>query len=344
MVELAKGFKEEGHEVTFLTYHNINFFKSELDKNDIIVTTILEANYLKRLYKVRKEIRIQRPDAVLSFLQAANLMATIAGFPYRRWKLIVGERSANPKIVTSIKLRFYRKLYFFADYVVGNSYENIKLVKQIIPCLRSEKLKVIYNIVNIASTENQPLFENEKTKIVIAASYRAVKNLEGLITAVSMLSNQYKQQIEIDWYGEISMDKRYFDENQERIIKMNLQNTIRLNDKTDQIIQKYQTADFIGLFSHYEGFPNIICEAMAMSKPVIVSKVSDVPLFVKDSFNGFLCDSKNPESIKEAIIKAIKSSSEERRNMAVSNYFTARKVFNKDIIVAEYLKLLIDGK
>src|SRR5690554_3879011 len=128
LVELAKGFKEKGHEVSFLTYHDINFFKSELDNQDIPVKTIVEPNYVKRLFKIRKAIRRNEPDAVLSFLEAANFMATLAGFPYRKWKLVVGERSANPEILTNKKLRFYRKAHFFADYIVANSHKNLELV------------------------------------------------------------------------------------------------------------------------------------------------------------------------------------------------------------------------
>jgi len=49
IVELAKGFKKKGHRVQFLTYHDINFFKPQLDRIDIPVQTILEPNYVKRL-------------------------------------------------------------------------------------------------------------------------------------------------------------------------------------------------------------------------------------------------------------------------------------------------------
>src|SRR5690606_12315152 len=126
-------------EVSFLTYHNINFFKSELDNYQIPIKTIIEPNYLKRLFRVRKAIRREQPDAVLSFLEAANFMATVAGFPYRKWKLVVGERSANPNILTSKKLRFYRKCHIFTDYVVGNSYQNLEIVKKVIPTIRNEK-------------------------------------------------------------------------------------------------------------------------------------------------------------------------------------------------------------
>src|SRR5690554_5871560 len=96
MVELAKGFKEKGHEVSFLTYHKSNFFKPELDKFNIPVKTIVESNYLKRLFKIRKFIRGHQPNVLLSFLDAANFMSIIASLPTKKWKLIVGERNAKP--------------------------------------------------------------------------------------------------------------------------------------------------------------------------------------------------------------------------------------------------------
>lgn len=340
LVELAKGFKEKGHEVSFLTYHNINFFKPELDKHSIPVKTIEESNYVKRLFKIRKVIRKHQPDAVLSFLEAANFMATLAGFPSRKWKLVVGERSANPAILSNRKLRFYRKAHFFANYIVGNSHKNIELVKKIIPSINKDKLKVIYNSVEIPEQHNFSMSESESTSIVIAASYRTVKNLNGLIQALHLLPSEYKAKLKINWYGNISMDNAYYRTQQEKINQLGLKEVLILNDKTNQINKKYANADFVGLFSHFEGFPNTICEAMAMGKPVIVSKVSDVPLFIKEDVNGFLCDSQNPKTIKEAIIKAIESTAEQREKMGENNYLTAREVFNRDAIVEAYLKLL----
>src|SRR5699024_196348 len=130
LVELAKGFKEEGHEVSFLIYHDFNFFKPALELAKIPVTTIVEPNYLKRTLKIRRFIRRSKPDAVLAFLEASAFIATVAGFPWRKWKLVVGERSANPDILKFPKLRFYRLCHLFTDYIVANSHANIELVKK----------------------------------------------------------------------------------------------------------------------------------------------------------------------------------------------------------------------
>src|SRR5664280_841694 len=88
LVNLAIGFKERGHEVSFLVYHRLNFYKESLEENNIPVYEIIEPNYLKRLLKMQRFIRGGGYDAVLSFLEAANFICELAGLPWRKWKLI----------------------------------------------------------------------------------------------------------------------------------------------------------------------------------------------------------------------------------------------------------------
>lgn len=343
LVELAKGFKEKGYEVLFLTYHEINFFKPELDSTGIPVTTLIETNYFKRILKIRKFIRSTKPDSVIAFLQGASFMATIAGFPFRKWKLIVGERSANPNILTSKILRFYRWFHFFVDYVVANSNSNLSLVKQVNPFLRMDKLKVIYNIVNPPEHLSKINIERGKTKIVVAASYRPVKNLDNLIEAVNRLPVSYLQRVEVDWFGNIE-DDEYVTKMKECLKKYNLSTVIRMNLADRDIFNRYIEADYVGLFSHYEGFPNTICEAMSLGIPVIVSRVSDIPLFIKEKRNGFTCDSKDIDSIKKALILAIDSTIDERINMGKANKKIAREYFSNEVILNSYLELVENEK
>lgn len=336
IVHLGRGFKERGNEVIFLTYHSINFFKSELDAKNIPVFTISEPNYLKRSLLVRKYIRENKPDAVLSFLRGANFMALFSGFPSKRWVLVVGERSANPKILKSKKQKYTRWLYKFADYVVANSHANMHMVKKVVPFLKDNKFQVIYNFVDVPQfsyNDKNP----EKIIFTIAASYREIKNTEGLIRAVNQLSENHKNQIEIHWYGD--SNNNYADQMKQLVRNFSLESRIFLHNKTEDIFSKYAESDFVCLFSHHEGFPNTICEAMSIGKPVIVSKVSDVPMFIKEDKNGFLCDSYSLESIKSALIKAVNSSKAERTRMGILNKALAEKKFDKEKIIDAYLNL-----
>lgn len=339
LVNLAIGFKEKGHDVSFLIYHEILFYKEFLDKVNIPVKIIIERRFTKRFLRMRKYIRGGNFDVVLSFLTASNFASELSGFPFRKWKLIVGERSANPNILTSFKLRFYRLFHIFSDYVVANSHENIRMVKKINPFLNSSKCKVIYNIVDlrkwVPSKDYLPL-QGEKFQLVIAASHRKIKNLNGLIEAVNLLNDHQKSKLIIKWYGE--KDDNSLEMGLKKIREYGLSAIFEFHAATNEILAIMQHADGVGLFSFHEGFPNVICEAMACAKPVIASKVSDISSVL--SCEAFLCEAHKPESIKNTILYLVSLSNEERYQEGKKNRMIAEELFNKTAIVDKYLSLM----
>lgn len=345
LIEIAKGFKAKNHNVSILVYHDYPFFLPELEKYNINYILIKENSFWKRFWKIRKVIREGQFDGVLSFLEGANFMATLAGFPTRQWTSIVGERSANPLILKSWKLQFFRWFHLFPDFIVANSSSNLDIVRKVNPLLSRKNMKVIYNCTPIQNnfTSNQIRKQfGKKIKIVVAASYRRVKNLEGLILAVSMLSKEDKDFLRIEWYGnkEITKSANYYFEMQNLIEREKLEKTIFLREAVDNIIHIYETADFVGLFSHYEGFPNSICEGMSIGKPVICSTVSDIPKLLKEDCNGFLCNPDDPNTIMVALTKTLASTNNERLRMGKTNLNLARDKFHPEKITKQYLELL----
>jgi glycosyltransferase involved in cell wall biosynthesis len=344
LVELAIGFKERGHDVSFLTYYYSPFFNPVLEEAGIAVMCIDEPNYFKRLFKMRRIIRSGNYNAVLSFLEAANFICEFAGIPFRKWKLVVGERSANPEILKSIRLSLYRWFHFFADYVVANSYANIKMVRTVNPFLRKAKCKVIYNIIDSSkwkAIDNYAPRKNGKLHIIVVASHRYLKNLNGLVNALSLLNKEELGKIALHWYGD-RLSEPYFDnsflEGKQKIVDLKLEDVIQFHPATNGIHQKIQNADAVGLFSFYEGFPNIVCEGMACLKPVLCSSVSDLPdllIYEKD----LLFDPASPDAIKEAIQYLINLSDAELIRIGNKNEEIARERFNKEINVTKYLEL-----
>ena len=340
IVELAIGFKNKGHNVSFLTYHLGSFYIQILDKNGIAINCIQESNYFKRIVKMRRFIRSGNYNAVLSFLEASNFICEISGVPYRRWKLVVGERSSNPNVYKSIKLLTYRFFHLLSDYVVSNSYSNMFMVQKINPFLNKRKCKVIYNAIDLKKWDMIPEYiprKNGKLKIIVPASHQHIKNLRGLIEAVRRLSSNNKSKLTIEWYGEI-LDESYVD-NKQRIINYGLDNIIHLLPVTHNIHRIIQNADVVGLFSFYEGMSNSICEGMACAKPIICSKVSDVPEYF-DINSELLCNPEDVVTIKEAISNLVNKSNEELIQIGNKNRRFAECNFGKENIVDEYLKLL----
>jgi len=340
LVNLGIGFKEKGHEVRFLVYHKKDFFKDLLDEHDIPVHYILTKNYLKRLFLMRKFIRQGNQDVVLSFLTSGSFICEIAALPSRKWKLVVGERNADPAILKSPKLRLIRFGHLLADFVVSNSQENLDMVHKANFLLSRNKGKVIYNFVdNRLLLENieQPK-QNLKINIVVAARHEPQKNIVGVINALNLLSVNERNKLELTWYGGIETDESFI-RAKSLISAAKLSDVFRLKPKTLAISEIMKNADVVGLFSLYEGLPNAICEAMALGKPIICSRVSDLPKLIIENVNGFLCNPEDPDSIKSAIKKVIEATNTELFNMGQNNRVKSQQLFHKDIVVDSYLEL-----
>lgn len=345
MIELAFAFKEKGHSVSFLTYHHIPFFNSMVENEMISITCIKEPNYIKRLFKMRYFIRHGRYDAVLSFLEGANFICEFSGIPFRKWKLVVGERSANPGIMRSIKLKFYRWFHFFANDIVANSKANMDLVLSANPLLPRSRCHIIYNMVDFnrfRPADNYVHRQNRKTLLLIAARINHEKNVTGLIESLSLLNMEDQNRLKIEWYGgneQQSGSNQLLNDSLALIRRMGVENIISFHEATPDITGIIQQSDAVGLFSYYEGFPNFICEAMACEKPVVCTRVSDMTAFLSHDPN-LLCDPRDPHSIKKALSYLINLDSTLLREIGIQNRKVALEKFEREGIISSYLHLL----
>ena len=341
LVTLAIEFAKRGYDVEFLLYEHNDFYLSTLHDNNINVNYIIEENFIKRIFKVRRFIRKRNYDIVLSFLVRATFMAELASLPCRKWKLFVGERSSDPRIVNLWKTRIIRWLHIFADKVISNSNTNVELVRQACPLLPKSKFAVIYNAVDInkfVCNLDYDFKMNGKIRIVVPASYRYLKNLSGLIEALRLIDVKLRDSLIIDWYGHNLLDDSK-SHDQEKINQYGLQNTIILHDAINNIETEMANADFIGLFSLIEGFPNAVCEGMLLGKPILCSSVSDVPMIIEDGVNGLICDPKDPQSIANTLIKALNLTVEDMKQMGRNNREKAISLFAKDVNVDNYITI-----
>ena len=343
LVNLAIGFKHHGHDVSFLVYHQHNFYREMLAQNNIDIHEIIDPNYFYRFLKIRQFIRKGRFDAVLSFLEAANFLCEMSGFPKKNWSLIVGERSSNPNMFRSLKSILFKYSHFFADFVVANSFTNINMVKKINPFLPSRKCKVIYNYVDFNKwrpAKNHIPMQNGKLRLVVLASHRYLKNLNGLVEATNLLSDNEKAKLEIHWYGD-----EHDNSKAEGLVKIklyNLEKNFNFYPATLDVHSMVRNADVVGLFSFYEGLPNTICEGMSAGKVVISSHVSDIKSIVND--DKLVFDPSNPAEIAQVLSRVIHLNPNEIEEIGVQNNKRAQLLFNNDSIINEYLMLLSSGR
>lgn len=342
IVTLARLLKESNHSVEFLTYNEGDFFADSVKKENIFINKTVTSSYLSRIIQVRNFIRKKKYDAVISFMDTPNFLNCISAIGGKSWKVITSERSNNCLAFNSFKGKIFRMTQRFSDIIVCNSENSRKMWEKNSP-RHLNKLITIYNpvILPVITASYIPKL-NGKFNIVVAASYSSVKNPDGLISALRMLSPEEKMKINIEWYGRKEITRgntSVYDNALKQIKKYNLEGIIQLKGETKDIANIMFKADAVGLFSRFEGLPNAVCEAMMMGKPILMTKVSDFNTLVDES-NGFLCDCDDTESIKNILISSSNLTIEKLISLGKNSEIKAQKLFSPSNLVVRWNTVL----
>lgn len=342
MVTIAPLLKQQGIDVEVLCYYQDAFFIEPFNRADIKVCWIIASNPIIRILKIRSFIRKGNYDAVVSFLNTPDLLNCLAAIGGCHWKVITSERSAKEENFHTLRGKLIGWMKRYSDTIVCNSENARNLWLKYYPCYRN-KLEVVYNIVTLPEITSTYIPRKDgKTRIVVAASYQYLKNPINVIEAVNLLDEDLKEKLELHWHGvkRVSLGGIHtYTEADKLVKKYNLQEVIHLHNSTSTVIDKMNEADAVGLFSRFEGLPNAICEAMSLSKAIMMTKVSDYKVLV-DENNGVLCDWDDIFSIKKAFEKMIQSSDEQILNAGKESKKKAILLFSEENILEQWIRII----
>jgi len=348
MVVVASILKKEGYDVTYLCSEESSFFKKDLDEADIPIVRITNnklASFLKlsiprSAFIVYKTLKKEKYDTVVSFLGDWNFYNCItAKFKKTQHRVITAIRNNRDEVFLWRREKFYYRYERYTYRKVSNSEAAKNKFAQYYPELAS-KLMTIYNIVDLPPiVSSYTCKRDNRVNIIVPASYREVKNPMRLLEAITLMPIVDRNNIKIDWYGDIKSGQSLYNKMVDYIKANELENVVVLHDATNDIANRVNEADMIGLFSTSEGLPNSICEGMMLGKPVIMTKVSDFGVLV-DKTNGFLCDSADTQSIKEALCAAAKCTVQDLVDMGNNSKQKALKLFSKETIIEQWKQII----
>ena len=144
----------------------------------------------------------------------------------------------------------------------------------------------------------------------------------------------------VDWYGATPADQQPLRETASFVTGHGLASILRLHPPIHEVELEYRRADAVGLFSEYEGLPNVVCEGMACGKPIIMSDVCDARHLVADGENGFVCNPHSPPSIASAINRMATLNSAARLQMGLESRRRAERLFKEDAVLDRYERIL----
>lgn len=333
---LAVLLREKGYRVKVITYIKRQFYETYLYEQMIDYELIPKlANKYLRAFRLTQYLWKYRPDVLISYLPSVNMAACLARLFFKT-NLIVSERNTNQ--VLTIKDRILFELYRQATYIVPNSYSQAKFIETHYPKYKN-KIQTIINFVDIDYfVPPAGSIKNEVLNVVTVARFTSQKNFLRYIEAIKIVKNKGLK-VHFEWYGDSRYEVKYYLEMVDKIKELEVSDYITIHEPSNNIIEVYQKADLLCLPSLYEGYPNVLCEAMSCGLPVICSNVCENPLLVRDNVNGYLFDPFSVESIADAINKMFSCSLEERKRMGRQNRKCVIAENSRDVFVKRYIKL-----
>lgn len=330
---LAVMLKQRGYKVEVWYYIKKEFYLPYLQENGVIGNYLPEAsNPRKRFFTLKKHIKTYRPNTIISYSVSPSMIACVFKMFGAKYNLIVSERSNTQKITNGVKLRFF--LYHWADFIVPNSFSQGAFIKKQFPEL-TDKIKVITNFVDtdvFSPTAKQE--DHDETRMLCVGRMWPEKNIPRMIKAISkVVSHGFN--LKVDWFGQDLKDASSA-ECYRTLHEEYMEQYFFFHAPSTSIQEEYQKTDVFCLPSLYEGFPNVLCEAMSCGKPVLCSCVYDNPNIVQEGKNGLLFDPLNVDDMVATIERYLVLPQETKDKMGRKSREIAVDLFSKDTFFSSY--------
>lgn len=334
---LASMLTMAGFPCRLITYVENQFYEPYLRQHGVDYQFVPELwNKKSRIFKTAKYVRQYKPDVVISFLPSVNQTMCLAKLFFKA-KLIVSERNNNTCITRGDKIQF--NLYRMADAIVPNSNSQGKFICNNFPSL-SKKVHPIINFVDVNRfTPSEAPIRKETLRIVTVARYTQQKNVLTYLKAVRMVKDMGLN-VHFDWYGDKKHNAAYFAEIEKVYQQLDIADYMTLHDPNQKIEEEYRNADIFCLPSLYEGYPNVVAEAMSCGLPILCSNVYENPYIVEEGMNGFLFNPESPKAIAEAINNMVNLTHEERQEMGKRNRQLCLKRNTEEAFLKSYVELI----
>lgn len=316
MSYLAIHLKEKGYDVRLMTFYDTNcFYESDLTNAGISVECNPKCkNIFYRIREIVNVVKIWCPNVVVAYKRGASMAACIAK-GLIKFPLIVSERNTTQFISLIERVKFWS--FSMADIVVPNSYSQAQYIKSHFPRL-DKKTHVVTNMVDVDKFQPTTICSNEVPIILTTARLMPQKNILTYLNAISIIK-QRGVRCHFDWYGNSKGTPDYVDSVNREMAKLQIEDMITFYEPSRNVQQLYQKADIFCLPSLYEGFPNVVCEAMASGLPIVCSNVCDNPDIVENGKNGLLFNPLDPNDIAKKIIGMLQMSNVQKEAMKKAN-------------------------
>jgi len=286
---------------------------------------------LNNLRDLRQLLKRSQPDAVVSFLTKNNLLALIAttglSIPVICCERNNPERQEKHPAWNQLLAMTYRR----ARLIICQT----EAVKRCFPQAVNDRLRVIPNPVD-AWPRARKL--TEPPTIVAVGRLTPQKGFDVLLAAFAAIG-----QPAAGWRLEIYGEGPQRSPLEDQITRLGISNCVQLMGNSSTPGGWVENADLFVLSSLYEGFPNVLGEAMAAGLPVISTRCEFGPAeMIEHGRSGLLVTPEDPVALSEALQQCIEDETlrgqlGKQAAQAIAAFSPAQVMRKWDAVLAEAL-------
>jgi glycosyltransferase involved in cell wall biosynthesis len=294
--------------------------------NDVRVIDLKIRHARYSIFKLYRLIQTEQPDIVFSTLTHLNIVLCILAFIIKT-KIIIRESNIISSLITSnIQKILYKIVIRNADTIVAQS-EDMKedLIKNF--AVNSKKIVLINNPVNIdlilkkAEEQIDTFFANKKLLVSVGRlSYQ--KGFDLLIESFSKISNHN--------YYLVIIGQGIEEEKLRKMAKdADIENIVIFTGFQKNPYKYIAKSDFLISSSRFEGFPNVVIEALACGTPVIANRYKGGINEIINEIAGKIIDIKDSDEVQKCL-----SQYSTYNRQSIKDYCKTK--YSLDIIIRKY--------
>lgn len=311
-VNLSRTYSDLGHEVYLIVFSDFGPLLNHVA--DSVILVVLNKRIRSAFFKLRKELKAIQPEIVISTIRDSNVVTGLVAPFVKDCTFIFREANTMDTIKglsalkSSVLKLLMRTSYHFANKVIANSEDTrTDLIK--LRIIRPAKCIVIGNPIvrddmfHLAGAAIDDKWLSDPDVIVILAIGRlhkqkdhaclihAFKSVQEAIPAARLL---------------IIGEGEEFNCLNELVRGLDLSHLVRFEGFKDNPYPYYKNCDLFVLSSRWEGFGNVLVEAMACGAPIVSTNCPGGPKeILKNGLYGVLVPVGNAKALSSAIVDSL---------------------------------------
>lgn len=344
-VQILNALDRDSWERSIYLFERRGPYLSDLDPS-ITLSSGDAGSRLQRWNTLRKYLQKSKPDLVVAFLSYFSVLAAARAARISA-RVVFNQQTPVSAFLADAdydwrhpwRRRLFalvtRYSYRLADRIIATSAGvSQDLVGQF--GIASERIRVVHNPVDLDGVERSardpigPPFDRQWRKPVVVSAGRLAdaKNYPLLVEAFAELRRRVPATLFILGAGEREAAIRA------QIAERGLEDAVILCGFQPNPWKYIARADVFALTSHYEGFGNVLVEAMACGVPVVATSSPGTKEIVRVDTDGLLVENHAPADVAAALERVL-GDDELRGRLAAGARSSARR-FALPVIAAAY--------